>query len=47
VAQSALLRQESRGAHYNLDHPESGPTAVATVLRPAPRAAHARRRAAA
>jgi L-aspartate oxidase len=47
VAQSALLRQESRGAHYNLDHPESGPTAVATVLRPAQRAVDARRRAAA
>lgn len=34
VARSALLRRESRGAHYNLDHPESGPHALSTVLRP-------------
>ncbi len=35
VARSALLRRESRGAHYNLDHPETGPHAMSTVLQPA------------
>lgn len=35
VARSALLRRESRGAHYNRDHPETGPHAMSTVLHPA------------
>jgi len=43
VARSALLRPESRGAHFNLDHPESGPVAVETVMRPGQRAADGRR----
>ena len=34
VACSALLRCESRGAHFNRDHPESGPRALSTVLQP-------------
>jgi L-aspartate oxidase len=38
VARSAQLRRESRGAHCNHDHPESGPRAMSTVLQPARRA---------
>lgn len=34
VGRSAQLRRESRGAHYNADHPGSDPAAVDTVLRP-------------
>jgi L-aspartate oxidase len=34
VAKSALLRRESRGVHFNRDHPEPGPQAMSTVLRP-------------
>ena len=34
VARSALLRRESRGAHYNSDHPEAGPHAMVTLLQP-------------
>jgi L-aspartate oxidase len=33
IAKSALLRCESRGAHFNIDHPECGADAVATVMR--------------
>lgn len=33
IARSALLRHESRGAHFNLDHPDCGPDAIATVMR--------------
>jgi L-aspartate oxidase len=43
VTQSALMRHESRGAHYNVDHPEPGPYALSTVLKP-PQPADARRR---
>ncbi len=32
VARSALLRSESRGAHFNQDHPEPGPHAMSTML---------------
>ena len=32
VARSALLRSESRGAHFNQDHPETGPHAMSTML---------------
>jgi L-aspartate oxidase len=32
VTRSALLRSESRGAHYNRDHPETGPHAMSTML---------------
>jgi L-aspartate oxidase len=45
VTRSARLRQESRGAHYNLDHPGSAPHAASTVLRPAQRSADLPRRA--
>ena len=45
VAHSALLRRESRGAHYTIDHPECGPVATATVLRPPQHAGDSRRRA--
>jgi L-aspartate oxidase len=34
VARSALARPESRGAHFNADHPESAPVAADTILRP-------------
>jgi L-aspartate oxidase len=34
VARSALLRRESRGAHFNSDHPLTAPDAVDTVLPP-------------
>jgi len=34
VAHSALLRGESRGAHYNRDHPASSSHALSTVLQP-------------
>ncbi|MGD9387272.1 MAG: L-aspartate oxidase [Gammaproteobacteria bacterium] len=34
VARSARLRCESRGAHFNRDHPEPGPHAMSTVLGP-------------
>lgn len=34
VTRSARLRQESRGAHYNVDHPDGSPHASSTVLRP-------------
>jgi L-aspartate oxidase len=43
VARSAMLRLESRGAHFNLDHPESGPAALETVMRPVQRVADGRR----
>ncbi|HUG99085.1 MAG TPA: L-aspartate oxidase [Gammaproteobacteria bacterium] len=42
VARSALLRRESRGAHFNRDHPTCKPSAEQTILGPAP---HAARRA--
>jgi L-aspartate oxidase len=45
VARSALLRHESRGAHYNADHPGSDPAAVDTVLGPGQRAPNRHRRA--
>ncbi len=32
VTRSALLRSESRGAHFNQDHPETGPHAMSTML---------------
>ncbi len=35
VASGGRLRHESRGAHYNRDHPEPGPRALSTVLQPA------------
>lgn len=34
IIRSAMLRQESRGLHYTLDFPESGPEALDTVLTP-------------
>lgn len=34
VARCALVRHESRGAHFNVDHPESEPVAADTILRP-------------
>jgi L-aspartate oxidase len=34
VAQSAALRRESRGAHFNQDHPGAAALAVDTILRP-------------
>jgi L-aspartate oxidase len=34
VAQSAALRRESRGAHFNRDHPGAATLAVDTILRP-------------
>lgn len=34
AAHSALLRGESRGAHYNQDHPDQAPQALSTVLQP-------------
>jgi L-aspartate oxidase len=34
IARSALLRKESRGAHFNSDHPEPGPTPADTLLTP-------------
>lgn len=45
VARSALQRRESRGAHFNADHPESDPVAVDTVLRPGQRTPGRHRRA--
>lgn len=35
VTRSAQLRRESRGVHFNRDHPDSGPKALSTVLAPA------------
>ena len=35
TARSACLRRESRGVHFNRDHPEPGPHAMSTVLQPA------------
>jgi len=37
VVASALTRRESRGAHFNLDHPRANPGARPTVLTPAVR----------
>ncbi|MFL6856496.1 MAG: L-aspartate oxidase [Allosphingosinicella sp.] len=34
IVRSALARRESRGLHYTLDHPETLPEAVDTVLEP-------------
>jgi len=34
IVRSALRRQESRGLHYTLDYPETGPQAVDTILVP-------------
>ena len=34
IVRSALHRQESRGLHYTLDHPDTAPDAVDTVLVP-------------
>jgi len=34
VARSALLRRESRGAHYTSDHPAAGPQPMVTLLQP-------------
>ncbi len=34
IVRSALLRQESRGLHYNLDHPETLPRSEDTILFP-------------
>jgi len=34
IIRSAMLRQESRGLHYTLDHPEQGPEALDTILTP-------------
>jgi L-aspartate oxidase len=45
VTRSARLRQESRGAHYNLDHPDSSLHATSTVLRPVRQGAGLSRRA--
>jgi len=33
IIHSALQRRESRGLHYNIDHPEKLPTAVDTLIR--------------
>lgn len=35
VTRSALLRRESRGVHFNQDHPRPGPRPMSTVLAPA------------
>ncbi len=32
IVRSAMQRDESRGLHYNLDHPEADPVARPTVL---------------
>jgi L-aspartate oxidase len=45
VARSAALRQESRGAHFNRDHPRAADLAVNTILRPGRGADISRRRA--
>ena len=37
IVDSALLRNESRGLHYSLDHRDTLPKALPTVLTPAPR----------
>ena len=34
IVRSALSRQESRGLHYNLDHPETLPRSVDTIIFP-------------
>lgn len=34
IIRSAMLRQESRGLHYTLDHPTEGPEALDTILTP-------------
>jgi L-aspartate oxidase len=34
IVRSALARQESRGLHYNLDHPETESTSEDTILFP-------------
>ncbi|MBK4734914.1 L-aspartate oxidase [Noviherbaspirillum pedocola] len=39
IVDSALLRNESRGLHYSLDHCDTLPKALPTVLTPAPREA--------
>jgi L-aspartate oxidase len=43
VTQSAALRRESRGTHYNVDYPQPGPAAETTILQP-PQPPQARRR---
>lgn len=43
IARSAMLRRESRGAHYNIDHPDTGPLAAETIMRPGQRTADGRR----
>ena len=35
IVRSALLRKESRGLHFTLDHPEQGPQALPSVVHPA------------
>jgi L-aspartate oxidase len=45
VARSAALRTESRGAHFNRDHPDAADAAVHTILRPGNGAGTSRRRA--
>lgn len=34
IIRSAMLRHESRGLHYTLDHPKQGPEALDTILTP-------------
>ena len=34
IVKSALKRRESRGLHYNLDHPDREKSAVDTILAP-------------
>jgi L-aspartate oxidase len=45
IARSALLRRESRGAHYSTDHPGTDPFAADTILRPGAPARTGTRRA--
>jgi succinate dehydrogenase/fumarate reductase flavoprotein subunit len=32
IVRAAMMRRESRGAHYRLDHPEDDPAWVKTVV---------------